>query len=62
MFLSIVIPVFNEQDNVRPLCYSIVDQMNMLNKDYEIIFVSGRLVIFLVAQGKRAFPTCAGSL
>lgn len=39
MFLSIVIPVFNEQDNVRPLCYSIVERMKELDKDYEIIFV-----------------------
>ena len=39
MFLSIVIPLFNEQDNVRPLHKSLVDTLEKIGKDYEIIYV-----------------------
>lgn len=38
--LSIVVPVFNEQDNVRKLHEEIVATLDKLNKSYEIIFVN----------------------
>lgn len=37
--LSIVIPVMNEELNVRPLYEKLVEQLNSLGKSYEIIFV-----------------------
>jgi len=39
MFLSIVIPVYNEQDNIAPLCRSIFETIRTLGKEYEVIFV-----------------------
>jgi glycosyltransferase involved in cell wall biosynthesis len=39
MFLSVVIPLFNEQDNVKPLHRLLVETMKKIGKDYEIIFV-----------------------
>lgn len=38
--LSIVVPVFNEQDNVKKLHQEIVETLNKLEKSYEIIFVN----------------------
>ena len=38
--LSIVVPVFNEEENVVPLHKEIVQTMEQLNKTYEIIFVN----------------------
>jgi len=40
MDLSIVVPVFNEQDNVKKLHEEIVAVLNKLGKSYEIIFVN----------------------
>ena len=37
--LSIVIPVMNENENVRPLYQKLSEQLNALDKTYEIIFV-----------------------
>ncbi len=37
--LSIVIPVMNEELNVRPLYEKLAEQLNSLGKSYEIIFV-----------------------
>src|SRR5262249_34688372 len=36
---SIVVPLYNEADNVRPLYARIVDTMAELSTDYEIVFV-----------------------
>jgi len=38
--LSIVIPVFNEEDNVKKLHAEIVEVLSKLSKSYEIIFVN----------------------
>ena len=37
--ISIVFPVFNEQDNLRPLYSQVIDTCDQLNIDYEMIFV-----------------------
>ena len=37
--LSIVIPVMNEQENVRPLYQKLSDHLNALDQTYEVIFV-----------------------
>jgi glycosyltransferase involved in cell wall biosynthesis len=37
--LSIVVPVMNEEQNVRPLYQKLSDQLNSLGQNYEIIFV-----------------------
>jgi glycosyltransferase involved in cell wall biosynthesis len=36
---SIVVPLFNEEDNVRPLHIRIADTMNAIGEPYEIVFV-----------------------
>src|SRR5262245_5842265 len=36
---SIVVPLFNEQDNARPLHKRIADTMNRMGEPYEIVFV-----------------------
>ncbi len=38
--VSIVIPVFNEEDNIKPLYEEIIDALKVLNNEYEIIFVN----------------------
>lgn len=38
-YLSVVVPVFNEEDNVGPLFEAITDSLGSFNKEYEIIFV-----------------------
>src|SRR2546430_1805567 len=37
--LSIVVPVMNEEQNVRPLFQKLSDQLNSLGQNYEVIFV-----------------------
>ena len=37
--ISIVIPVLNEEGNVKPLYSSVKEVMDGLNRDYEIIFI-----------------------
>ena len=37
--ISIVIPVYNEEENVIPLCSSIRNVMTNLGKEYELIFI-----------------------
>ena len=37
--ISIVIPVFNEEENIHPLYERIVPVLNRIEKDYEIVFV-----------------------
>lgn len=39
MELSIIIPVFNEQDNVEPLCGKLREALDTIGKTYEIILV-----------------------
>ncbi|MFH1459377.1 MAG: glycosyltransferase family 2 protein [Candidatus Omnitrophota bacterium] len=60
MKYSVVIPVFNEQENIEPLYSSLKDVMNFLGQEYEIIFVNdastdGTLEIlrFLAATDKN---------
>jgi glycosyltransferase involved in cell wall biosynthesis len=36
---SIVVPLYNEQENIRPLYTRIADTMNRINEGYEMIFV-----------------------
>ncbi len=38
-FLSIIIPVFNEEDNLSPLYTEIIDVLGSLDISYEIIFI-----------------------
>ena len=35
-----VIPVYNEEDNVKPLYESLVDVLDFMKQDYELIFVN----------------------
>src|SRR5947199_9397213 len=37
--ISIVVPVMNEEENVRPLYQKLSNQLNSLRQDYEVIFV-----------------------
>ena len=37
--LSIVVPVMNEEQNVRPLYQKLSDQLNSLGQNYEVLFV-----------------------
>jgi len=39
MYLSIIIPVKNERDNIQPLVREIASTMQPLNREYEIIFI-----------------------
>ncbi|MEK7309015.1 MAG: glycosyltransferase family 2 protein [Nitrospirota bacterium] len=39
MFVSIVVPLYNEEDNVRPLYDAIKSAMDAERKEYEILFV-----------------------
>ncbi len=39
MLVSIVVPMFNEQDTVKPLYHSIADTMQKTDYDFEVIFV-----------------------
>src|SRR2546430_7169854 len=38
--LSIIIPLFNEQDNVAPLCTDLVNVLNEIRCPYEIILIN----------------------
>jgi glycosyltransferase involved in cell wall biosynthesis len=53
MDLSIVIPVYNEEENVEPLVREITSAMNPLAKSYEIIIVDD-------GSGDRTFTILAG--
>src|SRR6266566_296353 len=37
--VSIVVPVMNEEQSVRPLFQKLLDQLNLLDQNYEVIFV-----------------------
>ena len=38
--ISIVVPCYNEEENVLPICNAIVDEINKLQKySYELIFI-----------------------
>ena len=37
--ISVVIPVYNEQDSIKELCCQISESLNHINKLYEVIFV-----------------------
>lgn len=37
--ISVIIPVYNEEENVRPLCKSVDRELKLLEIDYEIILV-----------------------
>ena len=38
-YLSVVIPVFNEEGNLKPLTDELVDVLTTLNKTYEVLFI-----------------------
>ena len=38
-YLSLIIPVYNEEDNVEPLTTELMEVLNNLNKSFEVIFV-----------------------
>ena len=38
-FISIVVPVYNEEDNIRHFYEAVVDTMKPLNYDFELVFV-----------------------
>jgi glycosyltransferase involved in cell wall biosynthesis len=38
-YLSVVIPMFNEADNVGPLCERLINSLDSQNRSYEIVFV-----------------------
>lgn len=40
MLLSVIIPVFNEQDNIRPIYDRLLTVVQKLNTEYEFIFVN----------------------
>jgi glycosyltransferase involved in cell wall biosynthesis len=40
IFVSIIIPVFNEEDNVAPLCAALTPALEKLRRGYEIIFIN----------------------
>ena len=42
VYLSIVIPVFNEEDNLEPLVKEIEAVMGKVGKKYEIIFIDDK--------------------
>lgn len=37
--ISVLIPVFNEEENVSPLCEKLTSVLNRIGKDYEVIFI-----------------------
>lgn len=39
MDMSVVIPVFNEEKNVKPLCHQVITSMERMGVSFEIIFV-----------------------
>lgn len=39
MLLSIVVPVFNEEENIEKFYEEVVKSLNTLDMDYEIIYV-----------------------
>lgn len=39
-YISVVIPVYNEQDNLNPLCERLITTLDKLGKTYEIIFTN----------------------
>jgi glycosyltransferase involved in cell wall biosynthesis len=39
-YLSAVIPLYNEEENIKPLCETLSKVMDNLHKSYEIIFVN----------------------
>jgi len=38
--LSIVIPVYNEEGNLRPLCAGLTEELEKIGRDYEIVLVN----------------------
>jgi glycosyltransferase involved in cell wall biosynthesis len=38
-YLSVIIPVYNEEENVTPLTTELMEVLNKLNKSFEVIFV-----------------------
>lgn len=37
--ISVIIPVFNEAENISPLCEKLTSVMNDIKRDYEVIFI-----------------------
>jgi len=37
--ISVLIPVFNEEENISPLCEKLTSVLNRMGKDYEVIFI-----------------------
>ncbi|OGW17200.1 MAG: glycosyl transferase [Nitrospinae bacterium RIFCSPLOWO2_12_FULL_45_22] len=39
MDISIIIPVYNEERNIAPLCHLITEQMDGIGREYEVLFI-----------------------
>jgi glycosyltransferase involved in cell wall biosynthesis/uncharacterized membrane protein YbhN (UPF0104 family) len=60
MTFSVVVPVYNERENLRPLCRAITQTMDQLGRPYEILLVddgsndgSGRVMDDLASEDPR---------
>jgi Glycosyltransferases involved in cell wall biogenesis len=38
--ISVVIPIYNEHDNIDPLYEKLANELPLLNRDFEVIFVN----------------------
>ncbi len=59
-FLSVIIPVFNEEENLKPLFTELVDVLNSLNKTCEVIFIDDGSKDGSLAVLKDLQKTCSG--
>ena len=37
--ISVIVPLFNEEDNVKPLCLELNEALNSIKYPYEVIFI-----------------------
>ena len=58
MRISVVVPVYNEESNLRPLCSELVRALDPICSDYELIYVDdgstdGSSVVLDELQGEN---------